>query len=631
MSKSLSDLKELLRTVPTAPGVYLMKDIKGKIIYVGKAKNLKSRLSSYFQQTKTADLKTQALVKKIFDFEIIIVNNEVEALLVERSLIKHNKPAYNIKLMDDKEYPFIRVHLGDDWPRFQKVRRRKDDGALYLGPFGNAGSLRSTLGLMFQIFPLVRCSPYVFKTISRPCNYYHIKMCLAPCHLEVDRSHYFTLVKEAIEFLKGNNFRLIKDLEFEMHKQAELENFERAAGLRDVLQAVKNNQQRQKVVVNLAEADVVAFYGNEEDEEISLAIVQVRDHRIVNQETYGFLRPLQTLEESFFSFCLQYYENRFVPAELILALPFIDQKQEQIFIDALNSSLEASRIQTVLRKITITCPQKGEKAELLKLATMNARHFFENQFEKSRQRNMSLELLKELFGLDKVPMRIECIDISNLGNQGLVASNVCFIDGKPAKDLYRAYTIETVEDRQDDFASIAEVVERRIIRAQRDHDAPDLLVIDGGKGQLSSALEIAKKLDFHESKIVSLAKSRLLNNGDFSELDMPRSDERVFTAEKKRPIELKLGSPEYRLLTQIRNEAHRFAVKFHRKKRHKKTYESVLLEIPGIGAALHKKLLLQFTSIEALRQASIDELIKVRGINEDLALKIKAKLSNETI
>lgn len=609
-------LVEKLRILPKEPGVYLMKDGKNTIIYVGKAKNLKSRVTSYFQ-SKDHTIKTRALVAEIRDFELMLTKNEIEAILLERTLIKHHKPRYNILLRDDKEFPFIRVDFREPWPRLEKVRRRKDDGATYVGPFANPSILWTMLHTVMRIFPLIRCSRHEFANTQRPCNYYHIKMCLAPCTKPVDRNEYIFMVKNAVALLEGKNKKLIHELQQKMKEASRQEKYELAASYRDQVLALQKIGEKQVVVVqDTDDADVIAIY--ETNEKYSFHVTMVRACVVVGGENFVVNKQIETYEEVLHSFMLQYYDHRLLPSLVIL--PFSLEDAENL-IQAISGE------GTPRTKAKI--PSNREQRELMMLAEKNARHYLEQKADVQKKGQVALEELQTTLKLDRFPERMECIDISNLQASAIVASNVCFIDGKPAKDFYRLYNIRSVTAAPDDFSSIEEVVRRRLRRAVADGDAPDLLVIDGGKGQLNAALKAKQEFPEVDTTIVSLAKSRTdKKDRDWTQAPM-RSHERVFLPGAETALPLREGTPPYRLLVQLRDEAHRFAITFHRKKRSQNLQASLLDQVPGIGPTLRKRLLESFGSINAIQNASIDQLITVKGMKESVAVALKSFLDTE--
>jgi excinuclease ABC subunit C len=617
-------LKDKLSRLPREPGCYLMKDAKGTIIYVGKARSLKSRVSSYFGATGQQTLKTRFLVREIYDFDVIITQTEVESLLLERTLIKHHSPKFNINLRDDKEYPYLRINFEEDWPRIDKVRRRKDDGATYLGPFGSAGQLKVLLDAVYRIFPLIRCSRHEFQTVKRPCNYYHMKMCLGPCTLPVQQHVYKDMMRDAVDFLSGRNRDLLRTLKAKMQAAAEAENYEMAALVRDQLKAFENVTERQAVVVgDVFDADVLGFAQNET--RASFHVLQVREGKVVANDGFVLLSPVQDPPEALVEFMLQYYDGRSLPHEVLL--PFALEEADDLRTALLGSHPDAG-------KLALKTPERGPRHDLVDMATKNAAFRLDEVERSGERRRVELEVLRDKLKLRRQPRRMECIDISNIQGTAIVASNVCFVDGKPAKELYRHYVIKEVQGAPDDFASIREVVGRRLERARRDGDLPDLLVIDGGKGQLSSAVEAAKAYPDLDFDLVSLAKSRVDKRGRrgaFIESSAPeRSYERVFFPDQELPTPLSPGTPEFRLLTQIRDEAHRFAITHHRKRRAKISHGSALEDIPGIGPTIRKKLLETFGGLDGLRAAPLDKLREVKGLRDSAAVALYSYLHSES-
>jgi len=608
-------VRDKLSALPATPGVYLMKDARGGIIYVGKAKGLKSRVSSYFQKQQFS-MKTAALVREITDFEIILTATEVEALLLERTLIKHHKPRFNILLRDDKEYPYLRVDFNEPWPRVEKVRRRKDDGATYLGPFGSAGNLRIMLAAVYKIFPLIRCTRHEFNTVKRPCNYYHMKLCLGPCTLPVDREVYVATVRDAVAFLQGKNRELVRQLKEKMLAASDSENYELAAGYRDQLKAFEKITEKQSVVVGEdMDADAIGYVAN--DQNTSFHVVVVREGKVIGSDSFTMETAANGDAEAMTEFLLQYYDGRSSPPELLL--PF-----------AMEDALEGAGDMGHVLATKVLFPQRGIRRQLVEIADKNATFNLGEAFHDNRKRETELEILKDKLRLPALPRRMECIDISNFHETAIVASNVCFIGGKPARDQYRHYTIETVQGAPDDFGSMREAVKRRLERARRDGDTPDLLVIDGGRGQLQAALDSAKLFPDVALTIVSLAKSRVEKKkaiGRVFDSSAPqRSFERVFMDPESDPVPLAPGSPEYRLMTRLRDEAHRFAITHHRKKRAKVLQGSTLENIPGIGTKMRQKLLAEFGGLEGLKRATLEQLQKVKGLRKESAVALHAAL-----
>ena len=608
-------LEDKLARLPGDPGVYLMKDKRGVIIYVGKAKNLKNRVSSYFTKGEIS-LKTKAMVSDIHDFELILTRTEVEALLLERTLIKHHTPRYNVLLRDDKQFPFLKINYSEKWPRIEKVRKRKNDGASYIGPFSHSGNLDTILKTVKRIFPIVRCSKHEFRNAKRPCNYYHMKMCLAPCVLEVDPEEYKSGVKNAEALLRGSNTQLKKQL-FQLMKQAaEDEDFERAAGYRDQLNALESITQSQVAIINSKyDSDVIGIF---EKDSLAINITIIRNRSIVGRDNFHFQNTIENLETTLTTFLMQYYEDRDLPEQLILP---IDIQNRKSLLEALG--------QDNPKKTRIKTGSRGEEKSLIDLATKNAAHYFQELRHQKETNRIELELLQSDLQLSTFPKRIECLDISNLQNTAIVAGLVCFIDGKPSKNLYRKYNLKTVVETHDDYSSIEEIVERRLRRGIEEMELPDLLVIDGGQGQLTAALKAKALFPGIDISIISLAKSRNLKSPETYSSRVVKSSERVFMPDQTTPIPLRPGSPTFRVLTRVRDEAHRFAIGFHRKQRSKGFTTSQLDNIQGVGPVLKQRLLTRFASVEEIKQQSIETLCDTKGVNEDLAARILAELNDD--
>lgn len=610
------DIASKVKQLPDQPGIYLMKNSSNQIIYVGKAKILKNRVSSYFVKSKSHTDKTQALTREIASFDVILTSTEAEALLLERSMIRHHQPHFNILLRDDKEYPYVRVNFQEDWPRIEKVRRRKDDGADYIGPFSQSSFLSISLKTISRVFPLIRCTPHEFAQAKRPCNYYHMKMCLAPCTLPVSSEQYKDMIRSALRLFKGQHRELQKELELKMQDASEHQRYELAASLRDQISALKVLNEKQSVIIrDLDEGDAIGIV--QKEEWASIQVLMIREGQLLGSESFMISTPIQTEKETLSSFLFQYYENRLLPKELLL--PFALEDIEAILA---NLGTEDQK-----KRCRWSVPERGNKADLIKLAHKNAQYSWDEQSLAKKQQRVDLSLIKNFLNLKVEPNRSECIDISNIQGTAIVGSNICFIQGKPRKDLYRIYSIRSVTDGPDDFGSIREVVRRRLIRGVRDHDLPDLLLIDGGRGQLSSALEVLREFPAIPTAIVSIAKSR--GKEDTPDERPEYSDERIFVALDQAPIPLTIGSPEFRFFTQMRDEAHRFAIKHHRQKRSKIAVSSELDHIPGIGKTLRKRMIQDFGGMEGLRKASLDQIKKIKGMRAEVALLVYTKLRSE--
>ncbi len=599
-------IKEELKLLPKLPGVYFMKDEFHKIIYIGKAKNLKNRVSSYFR-SKQPHPRTRSLVSKICEFEVMVTKNEVEALLLESNLIKKHQPKYNILLRDDKRYPLIRIDLNSKWPRISKARQRKKDGATYIGPYINEYQLSKIIQAAYKIFPLVRCSPHEFESAKKPCNYYHMKMCLAPCSLDVKEEEYLEVIQDAKNFLEGKDKTLTKNIKDKMILASGTENYEQAAQYRDQLRALDKRAIKQAVVIKGEyNTDAVAFSCIENN--VTICILSVKNENLIATTKYDFVVHHDHIEETIEQFLIQYYLHQKLPQHIFLP-------EGEFSIKLIESGLKGSH-ETIPTGFKVTQPLKGSKKQLIDIAQKNAQHFA-TKHQKQKEKSLSqLNELKKTLSLETYPKRIECIDISHHQSDSIVASCVCFIDTKPAKNQYRHYNLKTVVT-QDDYKSIKEIVGRRLERAKKENDAPDLLVIDGGLGQLNAALQAREEAQFHTLEIVALAKQRgaRFSGGKFSL-------ERIFKENQKKPITLVEGSSTFRIMTQIRNEAHRFAISFHRLKKNKKFIESELDLIKGLGPKKKLILIEKFGTVEAIKRASLEALVNTKGIQRSLAENI---------
>ncbi|MCX8071312.1 MAG: excinuclease ABC subunit UvrC [Candidatus Binatia bacterium] len=602
---------EKLDSIPARPGVYLLKDSAGKVIYVGKAKNLRSRVRQY---VRGGDDRSQIrfLLSKIADVETLVTANDKEALILENNLIKQYKPRYNIRLKDDKSYVSVKVTLQDPWPRILVTRRIVKDGSRYFGPYDSAASVRETLDTIRKIIPLRTCPDAVFRNRSRPCLEYQIKRCLAPCCLPVDRAEYERHLREAILLLEGKSQQLIRQLTAEMEKAAEELRFEEAARIRDRIRAIERTQERQQVFAHhRGDTDVWGFY--REGGFLQVEVLFLRQGKLTSHQRYS-LADLEFSNEEILSMLLQqfYQGERYVPDEVLVPCDLDDAE-----------TLEEWLSERKGQRVTIHRPQRGDKVRLLELAKENAAQAFRQHQDSAQQRQRMCTELQQALHLRRYPHRIECFDISNLQGGGAVGSQVTFIDGEPDKNLYRRYRVKTVP-QQDDFAMMAEVLSRRFARAREEGMYPDLIVIDGGKGQLNIALEVLRELEVAEVEAIALAKDRVERAP--REQQVRHSEERVFLPGRKNPIILRRNSNALFLLQRLRDEAHRFAITYHRKLRAKERLRSVLDAIPGVGAVRRRRLLRHFGSVRRVRQASVEELAQVPGISRSLAEQIFAAL-----
>jgi excinuclease ABC subunit C len=595
------DLKSKLESLPHKPGIYLMKDRWGRVIYVGKAKSLRNRVRSYFQNGADLHPRISAMIKKVSDLDSLVTDSEMEALILESNLIKEYKPRYNVNLKDDKRYPFLKVTVDENFPRILVVRRAKKDKAKYFGPYTNVKGMRKTLRLLRRIFPVRSCNFAIpSKKASRLCLDYHIKRCQGPCVGLVSQKDYNDMIRDVSLFLSGKNSFLIDQLKRKMNEYSQKEKFEEAARIRDQIKALESVMQTQKVVeTEKKDRDIIAFARSGKD--ISLSALQVREGVLIGRQQFHLTSTFQTPDEEILSsFLRQYYmHSAIIPEEIILPARPEDLEMIKRWL--------AKRREG---KVEVIVPQKGKKHNLLEMAGKNAQLLLEEMLlQKSERKKKVPEIvlrLKNDLYLDMIPREIAAFDISNLGTSDAAGSLVFFSDGKPKKSEYKRFKIKTVEG-QDDFAMMKEVVKRYFSRLiQEEKRFPDLVLVDGGKGQLSSALEALSSLGIKNQSVIGLAK---------------RLDE-VFLPERSDPLMIKKDSLSLRLVQRIRDEAHRFAINYHKVLRKKRTIKSELDQIKGIGGKRKEALLKYFGSVKRIKAASMEELTRAEGITPKLAEKI---------
>lgn len=585
-------IKNALAVLPEKPGVYLMHDAEGKVIYVGKAVVLKNRVRSYFRNLASHTPKVRAMVAKIAEIETIVTSSEVEALILECNLIKKYRPRYNISLKDDKTYPYLKVTVQEDFPRLFATRRLSRDGAKYYGPYADAGAMHATVKLLRSMFPLRTCRK---MNPDRPCLNYHIKRCLAPCAGYVSRAEYHNMIQSVCMVLDGRTTELERDLKRRMQEAADNYAFEEAARLRDQLQAVERLNESQKAVTNNGgDLDVIGYA--QDMTGICLQIFFVRKGKLIGRDNFFLQDGGDEPREVLTAFIKQYYnEATFVPKEI--AAPYLPEPEEQQLI----ASWLTEKAQ---RKVELLLPQRGVKRELLQLANDNAAKLLEERLRKGslslKNDRQAAEELQQALGLTHSLERMDCFDISHTQGSETVASMVVFRNGSISKKDYRKYKIVSAEGKPDDFKSMQEVVYRRY----KDYeDLPSLVVIDGGKGQLSSALEVIRGLGLAELPVVGLAKR----------------EEEIFLPHQSESILLDRDSAALHLIQRIRDEAHRFAITYHRKLRGKRNLVSVLDHVEGIGPKRRQELWKAFKTLEAMKAASVEELAAVEGMNRAAA------------
>lgn len=599
---------DILKVTPTDPGVYLMKNKSGRVVYVGKAVNLRNRLRQYFSGADPRPF-ARRLSRFLGSVETVITRNEKEALLLENRLIKAHQPRYNVKLRDDKNFLSLRIDTKAEWPRIQVVRRQKRDGAQYFGPYHSASSIRQTLRVLNRYFGLRTCPDHVLNNRSRPCLQYQIKRCPGPCVIDVDRRDYTQSVNETVLFLQGKRRELTASLERRMKGASGNLEFELAAHYRDQIADVKRSLERQQVEsVQSIDQDVIGVY--REGDSTTIAMLYVRRGIITGTRRFHFAQQENPTHEVLSSFLMQYYtDGSFIPHEVLLP----EAPESRSIIEELLTEHRE-------RKVRISKPQRGDRRALLDTAMRNAEQAHRERSDASDARQDTLARLQKRLHLTHLPSRIECFDISNLGDTAIVGSMVVMIDGEMVPKEYRTYRVKTVGS-QDDFAAMEEVLSRRVRKSQEHDQAwPDLIVIDGGKGQLARVVAALQNLGAHHLEVVGLAKARLERNPTGDELK--RSDERVFLPHAKDAIPLRPNTAERHLLERLRDEAHRFAINYHRKLRNKRGMGSALDRIPGVGQARRKALLQTFGSVSRMTHATVDDIAQVEGIGPALARKI---------
>ncbi|MEW6057874.1 MAG: excinuclease ABC subunit UvrC [Bdellovibrionota bacterium] len=561
------------------PGVYLMKDAAGGVLYVGKAKNLRARVSSYFQEQKDRNPRTELLVRRVSDFEVVLTDNEVEALILECNLIKKYRPKFNVRLKDDKSYPYVRLDLNHPFPRLEYVRRVRKDGARYFGPYVSAFQIKEVLRWAQKAFKLRDCSDNEFRNRSRPCILYQMGQCSAPCVDYISEEAYSENIKTVLKILEGKTNEVVRDLKAQMLKAAESEEFERAAEIRDRISHIEQITQEQKITNPEADfdRDVVHFARAKQEGRAVVVIMAVREGRTVGVFQFPFedIDPYLIDEEFLFNFLAQYYVNRYqetpqlLPKEVLLPELDVGAAVEQDSGDGVIQRVSLKEHAALLsralgKRVDFRVPKRGEAADLVAMVHKTAEHHLVEISEDISHTLDDLSDVQRKLGLQKFPHRIECYDISHFQGEGTVASRVVLVEGKPEKSLYRHYHVREVVG-PDDFKSLREVLERRFVN---DHSLPDLVVIDGGKGQLAQAEAIFQELGVVGVELVSLAKAR--TESSFQDAEVKASMERVFKPGQKNPIMLKPGTGSYRVLTQARDESHRFAITFHRQVRDKR-------------------------------------------------------------
>lgn len=613
-------LKELVKEFPVQPGVYLMKNNVGKIIYVGKAKLLRNRVRSYFTDSKEHTAKTRLLVLNICDIEYILTKTEVEAFLLEASLIKKHRPKFNIRLRDDKSYPYIKLSWAEVYPRLYLARKVKKDGSLYFGPYTSGGAVAGTIRFLNRTFKIRDCSDIIFKSRKRPCMTHQIGRCTAPCVGYINEVDYKADVEGAKLFLKGQNKKVIKAMNDRMLSAANDERFEVAARVRDSLQAIKAILEKQAVINDSSDKDqdAIGYFGDERGTLIET--LHIRAGRVLGTRSHFLpqVDPKSLTEDArewLVDFLNQYYEDNFIPDDVLL--PVDIGKDLVKLMEAVLK--ERSGNTAVVRFAT---DEKGRN--LVEMANKNAESHFLKHVSKSEEKNRGLDEIQKKFNLKKRPQRIECYDISTFQGAETVASQVVFEEGVPAREHYRRYKIKTVKGI-DDFASMYEVMNRRFKHTE--YEEPDLIIVDGGKGQLSQAVKILEEMGRSDIPVVGLAKAR--TESDFQASEVASTEERFFLPGRSNPIIFKSNSEALYILVGIRDEAHRFAITYHRKLREATSLESELDLVVGLGEKRKKELLTKFSSVDDIRMADPEDLAKLKGFNLVLAERVLLQLNED--
>ncbi len=604
-------IEEQLNRLPNSPGVYLMRDAEGNILYVGKAANLHHRVRSYFGARQKLSPKLRRLVARVADIDFFVATSEQEALILELNLIKQYHPRYNVRLKDDKTFPYLKIDINEEWPRVYITRRLEPDGGRYFGPFASAKSVRQTLRVLQNIFPFRICSKAITGTASRACLEYHLGRCLAPCIGAVSREEYAEVINEVILFLEGKQERVVRELKARMNKAAEAMDFEKAALLRDQIQAIHRVIEGQKIAATVrGEQDVIAFA--QDRDQAYVQVFFVRNNKLIGRESF-LLQGTQHEEprQIMTSFIQQFYASSpHIPPLLLLQHPVADSL---IIKDWLQSKRGG--------KVWIQVPRRGSKKQLIDIVAENARQGLEQLKIKELATPKALEAalaeIERELELKTPPLRMEAYDISNIQGRSAVGSMVVFEKGKPKPAHYRRFKIKTVSGAND-YAMLQEVLQRRFRHIFKKDETstldtwailPDLVLIDGGRGQLNAALSVLDEIG-GSVPVVSLAKE----------------NEEIFIPQRKEPVILPRSSSGLQLLQRLRDEAHRFAITYYARVHRRQTFTSALDSIPGIGPKRKRALLRRFGSVPKIREASVDELVAATGMNQSQAKRIKEYL-----
>ncbi len=610
---------ERLKALPARPGVYIMRNERTDVIYVGKAANLRSRVRNYFGAPHSLEPKTRALVEAVDDFEYIVTTSAQEALHLEATLVKRHQPFFNVRLKDDKHYPYLRIDVQNPWPRVEIARRVGNDGARYFGPYASASSVRMTLGIVKKLFPWRSCTKTITGTDPRPCLDYYIHRCIAPCTSFCTKDEYDEVIRQTVLFLEGRTGEVVRSLKGHMTSAAESLDFERAALVRDQIQAIERVAEKQ-LVDRVRSMDEDVFGLGRVDSEACVQVLFLRGRQMVGRDSFTLDGAAGEPDgEVLGSFLKQFYESAiYVPKAVVVPFPV----PEADLIEQWLSDKRGS-------KVVIAAAKRGARRRMVEMATVNARESLQAQrvrwLADASKTEKALAGLQDELGLDAPPRRIECYDISNIQGTSSVGSMVVFVDGHPKPQEYRRFRIKTVAGAND-FASMAEVLRRRFKRWEKRPGAsdgaapeadsegwgalPDLLIVDGGKGQLGVAADVLRDLGLEEVPLAGLAKQ----------------NEELFVKDLSEPVVLPRTSQALYLVQRIRDEAHRFAIQYHRKVRSKAGLESALDSVPGVGPKRKRALLRKFGSLKAIREAPLEDIAATVGFTTSLARKLKEYL-----
>ena len=604
-SEAAEALDRKIKAAPARPGVYLMKDDRGEVIYVGKAKNLRNRIRNYFQGTDTRAM-VPFLVSRVRDLDFVVTGTEKEAFLLANTLIKEHRPRYNVIFRDDKTYFSLRLDTRQDFPAFQLVRKTRKDGARYFGPYPSGLAAKETLKYLHQLFPLRTCKDREFKTRRRPCIEYEIRKCVGPCVGLAGKEQYRKFIDDAVLFLEGRGTKLLDLLKKRMAEAAENLEFEEAARLRDRIAAIEATVEKQRMVSpDFKDRDVFGLY--REEDQVQVCILRIREGKTLGTKKFAPVRTAAADAEVLSSLLGQYYDGElFIPAEVVIP----EEIEDGGVLAEWLSEKRGKRVELIV-------PRRGPRRDLVAIARQNAEDSFKAERAVRMDEEAALALLRDKLHLHRLPRRIDCVDISNLGGELPVGALVSFLDGRPDKSGYRLFHVRGVEG-PDDYASMHEVLQRRF--EGRD-DLPDLLMVDGGRGQVGMAVKVLRELEIGNLDVIGLAKGSppAGEAGGARRRPSMKEQDHVYLAGRKDPVYLHRHPAALLLLQRIRDEAHRFAITHHRRRLEKRNALSVLDGVPGVGAAKKKALLRRFGDLDALRRAGPEDLVKVPGITAKLA------------